>query len=233
MNTTVAPQSNGALRARGALAAALAAVATSALFVAGVGLLDHFAGASERGQAMLRWGGPAGLACAVAALLVAPRTRRARARLAIVALGVFPFATFGAFLLWRVGVSAEQLAACEAGDGAACRDLAERKERRGRPEEAAPLLVAGCEHDDGRACTALAIQDPAHPEAETRMQRGCELGVALACVELANDATDTTARLALLGKACDLGDASACERARLDRAARGRSPTPEPGDRAR
>lgn len=205
--------------ARRFAAGTFAAVACVAWMAAGVGVLDHYAGATASGGRLLVRGGIGAVVFTLAALLAAPPVRGERVRLAVVAFGVWPFATFGMFLAWRIGISAEQLAACEAGDAESCRILAERKDKRGKPDEAIPLFQAGCELGDGRACTTLALRATDPSEAGRYFAAGCEAGIALACTRRAEQVTEPAEHAALLDRACALGDASACERARLDRGA--------------
>lgn len=206
---------------RRSLFASLAAtVGTAGLFALSIGGLDiaiaPLDGPSATGQALLRGGAIAAALGITAWLAGAATSRRARGRSAIVAVGIWPFLTFGLFIGWRIGVAGEQAELCEAGEVQACYDLGRRKQRRGKPDEARHWFALGCDGGVGSACLGLAAVTPAAEERGAALRAGCAIDSGEACDRLGRmlragdldgpaDEADRVTR-----RACELGVASAC-----------------------
>lgn len=187
-----------------------------ALILGAVGLFDHLTHPTHTGRALILWGGSLGTVLCISAWFVRPRRAKEPQKLAAVALGLWPFVTFGGFILWQIGLSSEQRTACEAGDAEACYTLASKKARRDEPLVAAPLFERGCELGHGESCLALAMArehgeadgDPVEAFAlacEARVPRACgHLGAALDARDRFDEATQAWS------DACALGDANGC-----------------------
>jgi hypothetical protein len=188
----------------------LTAVAwTASLSAIGVGLFDDIGPRSAIGDALVRTGLVG--AALTTALAVVLRSSGAAKRYSIAVFGTWPFTVFGLFLVWQIGLSAEQAAACLDGDGEACATLGERKLRRGKVDDGLRWHEEGCARGSGRACAALAYATEDENGAARYFSLACDAGVSQACARLAETTPDPTERLRLLERACDLGDASACD----------------------
>ncbi len=197
-------------------ALALWSVGVVMLILGAVGVFDHLTRPTATGRALIVWGGAIGTALCVAAWFVRPGRPKEIQKLGAVALGLWPFVTFGGFILWQIGLSGEQRAACDDGQADACYTLASKKARRGEPLVAAPLFARGCDLGHGEACLALAMARE-HGEADgdpvEAFSRACEARVPRACGYLgaaldARDRSDEATRA--WSDACALGDANAC-----------------------
>ncbi len=196
------------------------AVAIIAAIAAAIGLLDRLTTPTAAGDAFLKYGASVAVGLGICVAILRPTGLQARRRLGLVAFGVWPFATFLLFIAWRIGISAEQLHACDGGDHIACHELAVRKARRGRVEIADRLHRRACAGQEPRSCTALGLRavDDGAPDAAALLAVGCDGGIAHACVglgRLQRDAgRDDNARR-WMARACELGDASACAEGNL------------------
>jgi hypothetical protein len=137
----------------------------------------------------------------------------------ILAGGVFPFAAFGLFLTWRIGLSVEQASDCEDGIAEACRTLGERRFERNNMEDAHHYLERGCDLGDGESCLqfgTLFDDDEDFDQRISAWSRGCELGNALSCyrlylIEIESDGETMSSKpQTLLKRACELGYRNAC-----------------------
>lgn len=197
----------------------LAAIAAIAAIACAIGWLDVQTTHSTTGDQMVAIGGSIAVATGILTVLVRPGVRDDEwKKLAFLGIGVWPFATFGLFIGWRIAVSAEQLNACEHGYAEVCTELATRKDRRGRADEATALFEEACALGDADGCLRLAVrsEEVGDEEAVDRWYREACLGdEALACVRLARRLRDEVPReaLTLLRRACALDDPSACEEA--------------------
>jgi len=211
---------------RWSIVLALWVLGVFALIGGGVGALDNWASPTEVGRSLMRWGLPIGTVCVVAALALLPRRPMAGKQLIFIGVGVWPFAAFGFFLVWQIGMSKEQRAGCSAGEAHQCHVLASRRERRGHFEDAAQLFEAGCELGDLRSCHSFAAMleggrgvDSDLPRAATLYARACDADPpnALSCSLLGGmfaqgrgvDA-DLNRALSLYDRACELGNSNAC-----------------------
>lgn len=189
-----------------------------------VGVIDLAFDRSVTGQ-MLLWRGVVVMVM-LGSLAWFTRPGRAREghRFATVSIGLWPFTMFFFFIIWRSGVSDEQRMACYQGSTDACYRLAERLDRRGKPEQAVQLYGHGCSEGGGACClmhgsllergrgtavdTELAL---------TAYDHGCTLGDAISCwrwVQLAERGAVDAAEIELrVDRACELGYANACARA--------------------
>ena len=196
-----------------------ASLATVACLACAIGWLDVQTFHSTTGDQMVAVGGSIGAAFTVLTVLLRPGVRGDEwKKLAFLAIGIWPFATFGLFIGWRMAVSAGQFEACEDGYAEVCTQLAIRKERRGKVDEATPLFERACELGDADGCLRLAARSEGagEPEEVDRWYRdACRGDLAIACVRLARRIRDErpAEALALLERACDLEDHSACEEA--------------------
>jgi hypothetical protein len=194
-----------------------------------VGLIDLAFDRSATGQQLLQGGGLAAVVLTVLTFALKPGLPREGSRLFTIAFGWWPFAAFGFFLVWRIGVSGEQLVACEAGDGDSCWRLAERRERRDRAPEARAIFETGCALDHTRCCTALGSMreygrggEPDLPGALAAYEQACNGGEALACLRLGSmlkagrgSAADPVRAATFFERACAAGSPSGCEELRL------------------
>lgn len=200
-------------------------------FTAGIGITAALVGVFDRVTARadigvsLLIGGVCVLAASIVVLAVTSRRYSLRSAL-VLAGGVLPFAAFGLFLVWRIGLSVEQNHDCDQGDAVACRTLGERRFKREKLDDARTLLNRGCELSDAESCMlAASVEQRQHGKGTDRyqalMHRGCELGSGLSCYRLyliieedpgsaANLALPDGEQLALLQRACDLGYRAAC-----------------------
>ncbi len=173
-------------------------------------------GPSEAGQAFLVRGAMVGMLGTILWAWLAWPSAGARKRSAIVAVGVWPFLTFGLFISWRIGVAAEQAVRCESGEIIACYDLGRRKQRRSKPEEARHWFALGCDGGSAPACIGLAAVTPDAAERSEALRSGCALESGPACDRLGRmlrsgeieGSPDEAARVT--ARACELGVASAC-----------------------
>ena len=196
-----------------------ATTATIAALACAIGWLDVQTAHSTTGDQMVAVGGSIAAAFATLTVLLRPGVRDDEwKKLAFLAIGIWPFATFGLFIGWRMAVSAEQLSACELGYAEVCTQLAVRKERRGKTEEATPLFVRACELGDADGCLRLAARSEAAgdvAEVNRWYREACRGDLPLACVRLARRLRDSdpAEAIALLEGACAMDDPSACEEA--------------------
>lgn len=165
-------------------------------------------------------------------LLLIARRRAQLGKLLILSLGLSPFTIFGLFLVWRIGLSAEQFEACtEEDDAVACRTLAERRANRDKIDDALVLYERGCALGDGRSCVELAgllrrvpqdgeSQAAVHARSLELYQRACDLDQAIGCDNagrmLREDDPDEALRWYARG--CELAYPASC--AAIERAAR-------------
>lgn len=176
-------------------------------------------GPSDTGDALRARGWPAFALGAIGATLALSRVRRAAKRAVVIASGAWPFLAFFVFLQWRIGLSTEQLAACEAGEAWACDTLAGRKAKRGDDALAQDLYARGCALGDGHACLGLAaLVGPADPRGAGALRAACALDEGTACDRLSRALRrgDTAAlhpdeAREVRSRACALGVASACD----------------------
>lgn len=198
--------------------------ANIALGAAIVGVIDLAFDRSTTGQMLLLRGCVATLVLAAVAWFTRPGRPREGHRFATITIGLWPFTMFFFFIVWRSGVSDEQRAACYEADTDACYRLAERLDRRGKPEQAVEIYAQGCASDGGACCLMHGSllergrgtsADPAG--ALLAYDDGCDLGDSISCwrwVQLAErssvDAGEVEQRVQ---RACSLGYANACARA--------------------
>lgn len=196
-----------------------AALASAAAICCAIGWLDVQTAGTQTGHQMVAVGGTAAALFMVLTVVFRPGHRADEwKKLIFLAIGIWPFATFGLFIGWRIAVSAEQLADCEAGYAEVCTALAVRKERRGKTDEAGPLFVRACEMQDAEGCLRLAVRSVGtEPDAQVNdwFAEACTGDLAIACVRLARRLRDEhpSDALGYLDRACELGDASACTEA--------------------
>lgn len=208
------------------------AIASIAAIAGAIGWLDVQTTHSNTGDQMVAIGGSLAAGAAVLAVFLRPGARSDEwKKLAFLAIGIWPFATFGLFIGWRIAVSAEQLNACEHGYAEVCTELATRKERRGHVGEATALFEEACSLGDANGCLRLAVrsEEAGDEESVSRWYReACRGEEALACVRLARRLKDSdpSEALSLLQRACALDDASACDEA--DALAAESAPAEEP-----
>lgn len=138
-------------------------------------------------------------------------------RLWILCLGLMPITMFLLFLTWRISISGEQRSACEANDAVACRELAERRAKRGKTEDAIGLFERACALNDARGCRELGGQARLMPalaqmEPVAYFQKACALGDGLGCDRAAQAlrATSPEESQKFFQRGCDLGYASSC-----------------------
>jgi hypothetical protein len=186
-----------------------------------VGAIDIAFDKSVTGHLLLLRGIGAMVACAVLALLIRPGRPREGHRFATIAIGLWPFTMFFFFIVWRSGVSAEQRVACHDGDTQACYRLAERLDRRGKPEDAVDIYSIGCAAGGAQCCLMHGSllergrgTEPAAEEALVAYDNGCQLGDALACWRWSQLGERTNAPEVEISehvdRACSLGYANAC-----------------------
>ncbi|MFT6399262.1 MAG: nitrate reductase NapE component [Bradymonadia bacterium] len=204
-----------------------AAIASAAAIACAIGWLDVQTAGTQTGNQLVAIGGTVAAIFAVLTVTLRPGRRADEwKKLIFLAIGIWPFATFGLFIGWRIAVAGEQLADCEAGYAEVCTTLAVRKERRGKTDEAGPLFERACEMGHAEGCLRLAVRSvgvlPA-AQIDAWFAEACEGDLAIACVRLARRLRDVRPSEALryLTEACDLDDASACAEA-----AAMREPTP-------
>jgi hypothetical protein len=185
-----------------------------------VGLIDLTAERSARGDLMRNVG--LGLMVGPGLLSLGLDRRAGSMKRRVVAwLGVLPFAAFLLFFVWRFGVSKEQREGCAAGNAPACQALAERRLRRGHPEDARALADRGCAAGFAPSCElvgTLSRQGIGGPvdEAGAALALGaaCDADRALACMLLGQllrgEGAAESSRDAF-DQACRLGLAAACE----------------------
>lgn len=211
-------ESNAAIW-RWRVAISLWVIASIALYATIVGLIDRVA-PSTIGTRFLVGGGGATFVCGVLALLLRPRRPRELTRFAVVTGGTMPFAMFILFIVWRIGISAEQRHDCEQGVATQCTTLGERRQRRTKVEDAVALYRRGCELGDVEGCYRLAsmlefgvgtTEDRAG--ARSLYAQACDADIGNACLRLAQvlraDGDQTQSTL-LYRRACDLGVVAAC-----------------------
>lgn len=212
-------QSTSTDLARRAVAVLAISLATCGAVAAGIGLLDAGLGATVGGRAYLNRGIAVAIVGAIIAGVVNPRGPGEVRRLGIVAFGVWPFAAFALFIAWRIGVSEEQAAHCEAGDASECFTLARRRDKRGRVEEGRVLFDRGCALGHAASCATLGFRAPTgdmtEHDVDDYLDSACDGGVALACARLASRVAefDPTRAGILRAAACEAGDASSCSEA--------------------
>ena len=188
----------------------------------GFGLIDAQAqpmsGPSQTGQRLLRLGAPAAALGGIVAGLAYAKMRGGARRAVIVISGAWPFVAFFVFLQWRIGLSGEQLSACDGGDAEACDVLAARKAKRGDEALARELYARGCELGNGHACLGFAsIASTSEPEGAQALRDACALGEGTGCDRLSRalrrgdvPAAYPGERNQVAAQACALGVASAC-----------------------
>lgn len=207
-----------------------------------VGWIASTEGSSNTSAAMVRWGGLTAALTLLPLFFLRPGLGPGWRPLFALALGLWPFLAFGAFLYWQIHLSAEQSEAClEAADAEACETLARKRQRRGNYEDALRYHAAACALDAPRACTSLAamhrrgLAGTPDPDAALQaLEHACEtLAFSPACAPLADllldphsSAHDPERARSLLTSRCNEGDAEACERLRLHHAAPASETTP-------
>ncbi|TVR02104.1 MAG: sel1 repeat family protein [Deltaproteobacteria bacterium] len=197
---------------------------TAGLTLLAVAALAHHATGGEVVQRIAARGGLLAVLGLVPLLIVRPPQPDLR-RLSAVAVGLWPFCAFGAFLWWQIGLSHEQREACTvARDAEACETLAHRRHRRGHHDDAAILHDAACTLERGRSCFSLGglrlqghlgAPDPVGARAE--FERGCLLDHPQACARLGTmrrlgqgGPVDTDGARDALQAACRASNANAC-----------------------
>jgi len=196
----------------------------------GVGSLDQWAAPTQTGAALAATGLWLGPLLVVVSLVVKPRPGLTYKQLTAVAVGLWPFAAFGTFLYWQIGMSSEQLTRCDAGEARQCEILATRKERRGKFDEAAPLFGKGCELGALRSCHHYATMLRAgrglpaanSAEALTLFTASCANDEALSCLFAGSmhkrgeaGPADTAQAQTFFARGCALGLASSCAEVEL------------------
>lgn len=200
-----------------------AAVGSAAAIACAIGWLDIQTAGTQTGHQLVAIGGTVAAAFLCLTVVLRPGHRADEwKKLIFLAIGIWPFATFGLFISWRIGVSAEQLAACEAGYAHVCTTLAVRKDRRGKTDEAGPLFEMACEMRDAEGCLRLAVRSEGildDEQVDSWFAEACEGDLAIACVRLARRLKDNRPSEALLylERACEMDDASACAEAQAMR----------------
>jgi hypothetical protein len=196
------------------IAGCTASIGLTALLV---GVIDRFT--SQGAVGILLCAGGIALFVLSAIVLFFTSKQHAMKSVWILAGGVFPFAAFGLFLTWRIGLSIEQANDCEDGVAAACRTLGERRFERNKMEDAHRYLERGCELGDAESCLRFGTLFEDEADFDKRVDawsRGCDLGNALSCYRLylieieSDEQTITSEPLLLLERACELGYRSAC-----------------------
>lgn len=200
-------------------------LALTAAFAVGVGVLDLATDPSEIGSRMLWLGLGVGVPAAFVATFTSPGRSRDHRRLFVIGVGLWPFISFALFLVWRIGLSGEQEAACIDGDDPACVTLAERRAKRGRMDDAERLWTIACDRTHGPACFALAGRlesgrglDADPPRARALYEIACDDEVHDACRRLGTmcrrgegGPIDLDAAHLAFETACDAGVAAACD----------------------
>lgn len=207
---------------RSAIASTFMTLLVGGLLALATGYLDAqllpIETATAAGTVLVRWGAAAAGIGLIGWIVAMRGDRRARVRSGIIAAGVWPFLAFGIFIGWRIGVSAEQAALCEAGAVQQCFDLGKRKQRRAKPEEAAAWYTIGCTAEHAPSCLGLAAVNDA--EAPGALRAACALGSGAGCDRLARllrrgdteaQAPDEAERAE--ARACTLGIEAACANA--------------------
>ena len=186
---------------------------------AAVGVVDAISFRSGVGSSMLiGGGGVAGLGMGLGAALRSREPGEWR-RLGFIALGVWPFASFLLFLGWQIAMSVEQAGLCEGGDVDACLTLAERKQRRGKSEEAIIYAEAACELESIDGCALLGSLLYYTGDDDVRalelLEGACDADHPIACSTagrvLSRPPYSNPGRASeFFQRACDLGVASSC-----------------------
>ncbi len=194
-----------------------------------VGLFDLIDTNSAIGS-NLRIGGAAMFAVGLIGVIATrPGAPGAGRKLAAVATGVSGPLIFLLFIAWRIGVSGELREECMASDNEACVELASRKVRRGKHEEAIELYRRACDNSSAQGCVGLAsmLQRGQGTEMDEAaafqiFQRSCTLGSTLGCSSTARALrdgigveADETRALAAFSRACELGHAASCANVRM------------------
>lgn len=185
--------------------------------IAIVGLFDHWMVDTATGDRFVLIGTSI---CLLGSFVLGIQRLRAPVgakRLWILCLGLTPITMFGLFIAWRIAISGEQRADCVEGNAVACRELAERRAKRGKTEDAIGLFERACAMNDARACRELgghALRSPgaAQEDSLVYFRKACDLDDALGC-NRAGQALETSAPAesqAFFRRGCDLGYASSC-----------------------
>lgn len=199
-------------------------LATAGACILGTGWLAHSTHPADIASRMIAVGSLALPAGIILLAVARPRASDAR-RLLAVTVGLWPFAAFGAFLWWQIGLSTEQRHACiTEANAEACERLAHRRHRRGHHADAAELHERACSLDRGRSCFSLAglalhghLGDRDPGTARRWLSAGCALEHPESCARLGalkrlgqGGPADPEGAQQALDIACQAGIANAC-----------------------